>query len=485
MTFKDLSLHPKLLKALSESGYENPTHIQDKAIPKILRGFDIRGSAQTGTGKTAAFLLPALHRLIEGPAQKGKGPRVLILAPTRELAMQIAMQSKKYSKYLKGMKTVCVFGGASFGTQLQQISKPHDILIATPGRLIDFMERKKIQFDRVEMLILDEADRMLDMGFIEPVKKIVSKIPGARQTLLFSATLRGAVIKLSERLLSNPMEISVQPDQNQHANIQQKLYYTDGLAHKNKLLEHLLNDETLHSGIIFTSTKRHADLLVMQLNEQGHRVSALHGDMNQKQRTKTIQRLREGKLKVLVATDVAARGIDIQTMSHVFNFDLPRNIEDYVHRIGRTGRANNNGVASSFATSQEKQLVKKIEKFTGTSIPVETIAGLEPSKKASKEQPQKPFARKRKGRSFGDKPKSFGRQRKSFGEKRKSSGGKSESFGENRKSSEGKRESFGRKKKSFSFKSKGPGKKGLTEKRQGKPKNKLYNKKQNKRTRNK
>lgn len=401
MTFENLNLHPQILKALDKAGYNKPTQIQLKAIPKILAGFDIRASAQTGTGKTAAFLLPAINQLALPSQKPGKGPRILILAPTRELAMQIASQADKYKEFLPHIKTICVSGGVPYSTHLNKLSRPYDILIATPGRLIDYMDRKLINFSRLEMLILDEADRMLDMGFLEPVEDIVAETPESRQTLLFSATLKGEVIKLSERLLKKPIDISVHAEHEKNVFIEQQLYYVNDRNHKNKLLEHILNDRATLQTIIFSSTKRNADDLVEELLDSGHEVAALHGDMNQRQRTRTIAQLKNGKISVLVATDVAARGIDIQSITHVINYDLPRNIEDYVHRIGRTGRAGAKGIALSFATGRESGLVKRIESFTGHPINVLEIEGLEP--KPIVKSDEGPIKRKR-GKSSGTGP---------------------------------------------------------------------------------
>ena len=377
MTFDSLSLHPKILKALAGAGYSKPTKIQKNAIPIILKGSDLRASAQTGTGKTAAFLLPALHRLATPSENQGKGPRILILAPTRELAMQISAQAEKYSKFIKA-KTVCVVGGVPYPAQMRKLSRPHEILIATPGRLIDFIQRGKIDFSRIEMLVLDEADRMLDMGFVDPVEEIVSQTPSSRQTLLFSATLQGSVIKLSEKLLNNPKEVKIDADHSQHEGIKQSIHFADDMNHKNRLLDHILIQDDVEHTIIFTSTKRHADRLVSDLRDKEHQAAALHGNMNQRQRTRTIAQLRNGKIRVLVATDVAARGIDVQTISHVINYDLPQSVEDYVHRIGRTGRAGAKGTALSFVTGRDTHLVKKIEEFTSHQIAVEEISGLEP-----------------------------------------------------------------------------------------------------------
>lgn len=407
MNFKELNLDSRIQKALSENGYEKPTEIQQKAIPIVERGCDVRASAQTGTGKTAAFLLPALSRIATQKPKSGRGPRVLILAPTRELAVQIQAQAIKYSKYLQKLNTVCVSGGMPFPPQLRQLAKPYEILVATPGRLIDLMQKKKIEFSRLELLVLDEADRMLDMGFFEPVKRIVSKTPKERQTLLFSATLEGSVSKLSEYLLDSPVDIVIHSAKQKHENIEQKLHYTDDVHHKNRLLDHLLNEEISDSSIVFTSTKRHADKLSGELYEKGFNVGRLHGDMNQRQRTKTIAKFKSGKIKTLVATDVAARGIDVQSISHVINFDLPRNIEDYVHRIGRTGRAGAKGVAFSFAAGNEKGLVRQIEKFTGQPINTIEIPGFEHTKKdfSSPSNKKRSPRKNRGGRKFAPKQK--------------------------------------------------------------------------------
>jgi superfamily II DNA/RNA helicase len=408
MTFDIFNLHPQILKALSAAGYTEPTGIQIKAIPKIMAGFDIRASAQTGTGKTGAFLIPVLNRLTAPSSKPGRGPRVLILVPTRELAMQVSGQAEKYSRFLPSVKSVCVVGGVPYTEQLRNLSKPHDILIATPGRLIDFIGRSKIDFSRLEMIVLDEADRMLDMGFVDPVEQIVARAPKERQTLLFSATLQGSVRSLSERLMNKPMDIVVHSDQEKNDNISQQLYYTDDIRHKNRLLEHILKMDGVDRTIVFTATKRHADELVDDLYDKGHRAAVLHGDMKQRQRTRTLAQLKNGEINVLVATDVASRGIDVQAVTHVINFDLPRSAEDYVHRIGRTGRAGSKGTALSFASRRDSFLVKKIEAFTGQQINALTIEGLEPSSKA---RPSSPYPKK----SFGfqkKKPRPFNNTRK-------------------------------------------------------------------------
>ncbi len=395
MAFKELISNPKIIQAIEESGYTTPTPIQEKAIPIILEGRDVLGSAQTGTGKTAAFVLPTLERLINSPAKgkKSDGPRVLILVPTRELAMQVAKETAKYSKHLSQMKTVCIYGGAPYPIQNRELSRPYEILVATPGRLMDHMERGRIHFSRLELLILDEADRMLDMGFIGPVEDIAAATPSDRQTLMFSATFNKNVLGLAKNLLKNPVEIAIAAEQTTHENIAQKVYPVDDLSHKYQMLDHFLEDAAVTQTIIFTATKRQADTLVEVLLEKGHSADALHGDMNQRQRTRTIEKLRRSQIRILVATDVAARGIDVQSITHVINFDLPNNAEDYVHRIGRTGRAGRMGTALSMASPKDRYLIKDIEKFTGQILAPNVIPGLEP--KARTSAPRKRFAPRR------------------------------------------------------------------------------------------
>jgi superfamily II DNA/RNA helicase len=407
MNFEDLNLHPSILKSLEENGLTSPTPIQEKAIPEIMKGTDLRASAQTGTGKTAAFILPSLHRLASPSSLPGKGPRVLILTPTRELAMQVSVEAIKYSKHLSRCKTVCVYGGAPYPPQNRDLARPYEILVATPGRLIDHMEQRRVDFSRVEMLILDEADRMLDMGFIKPVEQIAAMLPKSRQTLLFSATLEGNILKLSKGLMTNPVEIRISPERVNHENIEQRLHRVDNLEHKYRLLNHLLDDPAITQTIIFTSTKRQADHLVDKLVLLGREAKALHGGMNQRQRTRTLREMREEEFNILVATDVAARGIDIQTISHVINFDLPRNTEDYVHRIGRTGRAGAKGIALSFAASRDMSLVRQIEKFTKQPIQMHNVPGQEARKSEASPQAEpskKPFRNKGRPNQYKAKP---------------------------------------------------------------------------------
>lgn len=406
MSFQDTNLHPNILKAVSEAGLVTPTPIQEQAIPIIMSGKDIRGSAQTGTGKTAAFLLPSLNMLMTPPPseKRVRGPRVLILVPTRELAQQVATQAVKFSKFLSRVKTVCIYGGAPYPIQNRELSRPYEILVATPGRLIDHMEQGRINLSQLEMLILDEADHMLDMGFIDPVRKIAAASPASRQTLMFSATMKGNVLTLSNELLKNPTEINLAPKQTNHENIDQKMIQVDNINHKHRLLNHLLSDPTLSHAIVFTSTKHNADALTDQLLEQGFHAAPLHGDMNQSHRNRTITKFRSGQIRILVATDIAARGIDVLTVTHVINFDLPNCAEDYVHRIGRTGRAGGKGIAMSFAAPKDIKVLGAIEKFLGQKISQVIIPGFE-SQQKSRPQTFRPRNRPPQ-RNFSSRPRS-------------------------------------------------------------------------------
>ena len=384
--FNEFSLDRNLLKTLEEIGYEKPTPIQELAIPQVLKGLDIIASAQTGTGKTGAFLLPALQLLSKSPRQRG--PRLLVLAPTRELAMQIASEAEKFSRHLPQMKTVCVYGGVPYPPQKRALSRPYDILVATPGRLLDHMERGFIDLSKVQMLVLDEADRMLDMGFIEPVEYIAEATPKNRQTLLFSATIDRKIQGISEKLQKNPFEIRVEADDLSKNNIEQHLYYADNLSHKIRLLDRLLENKEIEQAIVFISTKRQADEMAQSLRDKKHLAEALHGDMNQRQRSRTIEKLRRGQIHFLIATDVAARGIDIPALTHVINVDLPFKPEDYIHRIGRTGRAGAKGNAITFATYQEGYMVSKINKLLAKPIDLKTIEGLEPQSRPNAKGPR-------------------------------------------------------------------------------------------------
>lgn len=392
MLFKELIDDEKILKTLADLGYATATPIQSEAIPQVLKGGDLRASSQTGTGKTAAFLLPTLVKLTRS-SNRGK-PKVVVLVPTRELAIQVATEAAKLGRSLN-LATVTLYGGVPYQRQIRDLSRPHDILIATPGRLIDLMEKGKVHLQQIEVFILDEADRMLDMGFIGPVEEIASKLPANRQTLMFTATFGKNVRKLSSKLLKDPFEISTDHTENKLANIEQHFLRADGLSEKNRCLEKIIAESQIHQAIIFSSTKRQTRQIANDLRSMGLAVGALHGDLNQRQRTKTLTQFRAGKIKFLVATDVAGRGIDVLTISHVINFDVPQSLDDYIHRIGRTGRAGNKGVAFSFFSSKDWEIRREIEQFSGIKVPGEDKPG-----HSGKRGDKKPQGR-RHGKNFG------------------------------------------------------------------------------------
>ena len=380
LKFDALQLDPAILRALQSAGYDSPTPVQAQAVPAALAGRDLMASAQTGSGKTAAFLLPTLQRLTKRSEKPGKGPRALVLTPTRELAAQVEKNALAYAKNMRWFRTVSIVGGASFGYQTRALSKPVDLIVATPGRLMDLMQSGKVDFDRLEVLILDEADRMLDMGFIDDIETIVEATPSDRQTLLFSATWDGAVGKLARKLTKNPEIIEVERVDDQ-GKIEEQLLYCDDMRHKNRLLDHILRDANIDQCVIFTSTKAMTEVIADDLYEKGFAANCLHGDMPQGWRNRTLMDLRKGRCKILVATDVAARGIDVPTITHVINYDLPKQAEDYVHRIGRTGRAGRTGIAITFAEVNEYVKVHKIEKYIGRKLPELTVEGMEPTRK--------------------------------------------------------------------------------------------------------
>ena len=398
MLFKELNLDERLLKAVEASGFSEPTEIQRQAIPVVLSGRDLMASAQTGTGKTAAFVLPALQRLLSPVRKGGRGPRVLVLTPTRELAMQINDNIRQFTRFAN-FSTGTVVGGMSYSPQLRMLRKPLDLLVATPGRLLDHMEQGKVDFSRLEILILDEADRMLDMGFIGPVKEIAAAIPGARQTLLFSATLEGGVLRIAKQLLKNPERISLAANNERHESILQHVHHAHSVSHKHELLNHHLSNGDLTQALIFTATKRGADKLAKSLRAQTHRSEALHGDMSQPKRKRTVENMRSGKFRLLVATDVAARGLDIRGISHVINFDLPMVAEDYIHRIGRTGRAGDKGHAISLVGPGDWEKLSRIERLTGQKIKRVVIEGLEPNSPEPRQKRANGAARKPKQKS--------------------------------------------------------------------------------------
>ncbi len=406
MKFETLGLNKSLLEAIAATGYTDPTDVQARTIPEVLAGSDVLVSSQTGSGKTAAFMLPALQIQSEPHPVVGRGPRVLVLTPTRELAMQVTKAAEVYGVKMKRIKTVSIVGGMPYPVQNRLLKAGVDILVATPGRLLDQMQSGRVDLSRLQVLVFDEADRMLDMGFKDDIDAVVAQVPKNRQTLLFSATLDNNIISMAGDMLKNPVRIDVSGHKTRHENIEQRLHFVDDFAHKGRVLDHLLRDTEVQQAIVFTATKRAADDLALDLINQGHAAAALHGDMKQGARTRTLENLKRGRVRVLVATDVAARGIDVQGISHVINFDLPRQAEDYVHRIGRTGRAGRSGVAISLANVRENFQVKIIERFTTQPIPVISLPGLEPKQKVfDKPPPGKRFGRSGPPRGAGS---SFG-----------------------------------------------------------------------------
>jgi superfamily II DNA/RNA helicase len=365
MTFADLGLSDELLRAVTESGYDIPTPIQEQAIPSVLMMRDIIGIAQTGTGKTASFVLPMIDILAHGRA-RARMPRSLILEPTRELAAQVAENFEKYGKYHK-LSMALLIGGVQMGDQVKALEKGVDVLIATPGRLMDLFERGKILLTGCNLLVIDEADRMLDMGFIPDIETICSKLPQNRQTLLFSATMPPPIKKLSDKFLSNPKTIEVARPASTNINITQKLVEVDARK-KRDVLRDLLISEDVKTAIIFCNRKTTVRELAKSLQQHKFRASEIHGDMDQSSRIKELDRFKSGDVNILVASDVAARGLDVKGVSHVFNFDAPWHPDDYVHRIGRTGRAGAMGAAFTFVTSADAEAIENIEKLTGQKI---------------------------------------------------------------------------------------------------------------------
>jgi superfamily II DNA/RNA helicase len=377
MSFSTLGLDSSLLDNLARLGYAEATPVQAAAIPAVLAGGDLLVSSQTGSGKTAAFVLPGLQRLRTAPALPGKGPRMLVLTPTRELAMQV---QKATHGYCSGQKllTACLVGGVPFGKQLPMVRKAVDIVIATPGRLKDHLDRGSVDLKRVELLVLDEADRMLDLGFQEEIDAILARAPQERQTLLFSATLAGVVGRLAARVTRNPKRVEISRREEPKPDITQHALLADDDAHKGRMLDALLRETDVEQALVFTAMKRTAAELTLSLVGKGFTAGALHGDMHQSDRTRTLNQLRDGRMRVLVATDVAARGIDVPGINLVVNYDAPRQASDYVHRIGRTGRAGRAGIAVTFIGQADRSLVRQIERFTGNKVSMMEIEGLEP-----------------------------------------------------------------------------------------------------------
>lgn len=377
MQFSDLGLRPELLDAISAQGYTSPSPIQAQAIPAVLEGHDVMGAAQTGTGKTAGFTLPILQQLSAGKPASANQARALILTPTRELAAQVSDSVNRYGKQLPLRSTV-VFGGVSINPQMKALRRGVDILVATPGRLLDLYNQNAVRFSDLEILVLDEADRMLDMGFIHDIKRIIKLLPAKRQNLLFSATFSDDIRTLAKGLVNNPVEIDVAPRNTTVERVKQLVYPVDK-NQKSKLLIRLIQDHNWYQVLVFSRTKHGANRLAKQLDQAGLPAAAIHGNKSQNARTKALKDFKDNKIQVLVATDIAARGIDISQLPHVINFDLPNVAEDYVHRIGRTGRAGASGEALSLVAEEEAQQLFAIEHFTQQIIPRDEYPGFKPS----------------------------------------------------------------------------------------------------------
>jgi len=378
MSFADLGLSKALLEAIAQQGYTEPSPIQVQAIPEVIQGRDVMAAAQTGTGKTAGFTLPILHRLMElpKPTSGGNQARVLILTPTRELAAQVAASVDIYGQNLP-IKTAVVFGGVSINPQMKRLRGGVDVLIATPGRLLDLHSQKAIQFDKLNVLVLDEADRMLDMGFIHDIKRIIKLLPKKRQTLLFSATFSNEIRELARTIVYKPVEVSVTPANSTVDAVDQRLIAVEK-SDKSNVLTRLIKENDWFQVLVFSRTKHGANRLAKQLSNRGIEASAIHGNKSQGARTRALAEFKASKVRVLVATDIAARGIDIDQLPHVVNFDLPQVAEDYVHRIGRTGRAGATGEAVSLVSHDEFKLLCDIERLIKKTIPRQMLDGYEP-----------------------------------------------------------------------------------------------------------
>jgi superfamily II DNA/RNA helicase len=371
MHFNELGLSPELLQAVTDAGYTTPTPIQHQAIPVVASGRDVLGCAQTGTGKTASFALPMIDKLAAGRS-RARMPRSLILEPTRELATQVEASFEVYGKHHR-LTTALLIGGESFADQLKKLDRGVDVLIATPGRLLDLFERGKVLLSDVRILVIDEADRMLDMGFIPDVERIVGLLPKARQTLFFSATMPPEIRRLGDAFLKEPVEISVSPSASPAELVEQSLVVV-APEQKREALRALIGSEDVKNALIFCNRKRDVDILQRSLSRHGFDAAALHGDMSQPKRTETLERFKAGEIRLLVASDVAARGLDIQGLSHVFCFDVPYHAEDYVHRIGRTGRAGLSGRSFMLAAPEDGKSVAAIQKLIGKDIPLAAMA---------------------------------------------------------------------------------------------------------------
>ena len=406
MSFADLGLNEQLVQAINECGYTTPTPIQTQAIPLVLKGGDLLAGAQTGTGKTAGFGLPMLQRLSETqakPLANGRSPvRALVLTPTRELAAQVEENLRAYAKY-SGLRTLAMFGGVSINPQMKALGGKIDIVVATPGRLLDHVSQRSIDLSRIEMLVLDEADRMLDMGFIRDIQRIIAKMPPKRQNLLFSATFSNEIKKLAETLLTNPEHIEVAVRNATADTIAQRFYSVDK-NRKRALLSYLIGHNNWQQVLVFARTKHGANRLAMQLDKDGLPAMAIHGDKSQGARTRALSQFKAGKLRVLVATDIAARGIDISELPHVVNFELPHVAEDYVHRIGRTGRAGIKGEAVSLVGFEERPLLKAIEKVIKQTAELEIMADFEPLPDHLQPKPEPATKQRQRGGRGGNNP---------------------------------------------------------------------------------
>ena len=410
MSFADLGLSDELLRAVEESGYTDPTPIQRQAIPSVLMNRDLIGIAQTGTGKTAAFVLPMIDILGEGRS-RARMPRSLILEPTRELAMQVSENFEKYGKYHK-LNMALLIGGTNMADQIKKLEKGVDVLIATPGRLMDLFQRGKILLTGCSLLVIDEADRMLDMGFIPDIEEICSKLPTTRQTLLFSATMPPPIKKLSDRFLSNPKTIEVARPATANASIDQRLLKVEARKKKD-VLRNRLAAKDIRTAIVFCNRKTTVRELSQSLKRAGLRAGEIHGDMEQPERIRELDRFKDGEINILIASDVAARGLDIKDVSHVFNYDVPWHPDDYIHRIGRTGRAGKTGIAITLATPADAEAVEAIEKLTGAKIrPVEPVRPTAPQEEDEDEPPAATAAdapepaQERRGRAKAPRPSS-------------------------------------------------------------------------------
>ncbi len=428
MSFNKLGLSPALLKAIQDKGYTKPSQIQKEAIPEILKGNDILAGAQTGTGKTAAFALPLLH-ILQNAESKRRRVRVLVLVPTRELASQVGESFREYGINLR-FKTSTLYGGVSINTQINKIKKGVDIVVATPGRLLDHLNQKTLNLSELETFVLDEADRMLDMGFIRDIKKILKYLPEEKQNLLFSATFPNEIKSLADNLLNSPKRVQVKSNNSTADKVEQVVYPIDK-SRKKELLAYCIKEENWFQVLVFSRTKHGANKLAQQLNKEGINADAFHGNKSQTQRTRALSDFKDLKTQVLVATDIAARGIDISLLPHVVNFDLPYVPEDYIHRIGRTARAGQEGKAVSLVSADEHKLLFDIEKLLKSSIPKEIIVGFEPAQNLSTDALKPREAARKKNKSSRASKKQTSPRRKSSWNKR---GNKNKSSKNNRRS---------------------------------------------------